>query len=157
MVLMKTIMNGNLVKFVDADPTITHLENMIQMANNLLYKEFLIGGWETDKDYYIDPRSHRIENGIYSVKPIAENEKFFWYICPYCQQIHIESKRLLTHDKPIRMTNCPYRYMINQYVQFDCSADALGLEENVPDSVMQAEWNYMTAYLASQVNSKKAW
>lgn len=154
---MKKTMNEKLIMFVDADPTITHLENMLQMADQLTYNEFLIGGWEADKTYYIDNRSHRNENGIYLVKPIAENERFFWYICPFCQQIHIESKRLLTHDKPVRMTNCPYRYMINQYVQFDCPADPLGLEDDVPDEVMQAEWNYMTAYLASQVNSKKAW
>lgn len=154
---MKKAMNEMLVKFVDADPTITHLENMLQMADQLAYNEFLIGGLETDKTYYIDNRSYRNENGIYLVKPIAENERFFWYVCPYCQQIHIESKRLLTHDKPVRMTNCPYRYMINQYVQFDCSTDPIALEENVPDAVMQAEWEYMNAYFASQVNSKKAW
>ncbi len=152
---MNTIMNGNLVRFIDADPTMTHLENMVQMADQVTYKEFLIGGFETDREYYIDERSHRNERGIYIVKPIAENERFFWYICPLCQQIHIESKRLLTHDKPVRMTNCPYRYMINQYVQFDCPVDPLGLEEDVPDSIMQKEWDYMTAYFASQATTKK--
>ena len=101
---MKTIRNGNLVRFIDADPSLTHLENMLQMADRITYNEFLIGGWETDRTYYIDERSHRIKNGIYVVKHIAENKKFFWYICPYCQQIHIESKRLLTHDKPIMAT-----------------------------------------------------
>ena len=55
------------------------------------------------------------------------------------------------------MTNCPYRYMINQYVQFDCPADPLGLEKDVPDEIMQKEWEYMTAYLASQADTKKRW
>ena len=151
------MMNDRFVKFVDADPTKTHLENMLQMADTVLCNEFLIVGMDLDKEYYIDERSHRNEKGIHVVKPIAENAKFFWYVCPYCQQIHIESKRLLTHDKPIRMTNCPYRFMINQYVQFDCSADPLGFENDVPDAILQSEWEYMTSYLASQVITSKRW
>jgi hypothetical protein len=146
---MQNITNSN-KGFIDADPTMNQLENLIQMADTVIYADFLIGGWEADKPYYIDTRTHKTVKGIYSVKPIAENEKFFWYVCPYCQQIHIESKRLLTHDKPIRMTNCPYRFRINQYVEFDCAAEPIALQENVPDSVLQAEWEYMNTYLASR-------
>lgn len=154
---MNTIMNGNLVRFIDADPTMTHLENMIQMANQVTYKDFLIGGFETDREYYIDERSHRNERGIYVVKPIAENERFFWYICPFCQKIHIESKRLLVKDKPVLMANCFCRYMIHQYIQLDCNTDPLALVEDVADSEMQADWDYMNAFTASLVSTAGRW
>lgn len=42
-------------------------------------------------EYYIDPRTYRNEENIYVVKPITWNEAYFAYVCPYCQEIHIEA------------------------------------------------------------------
>ena len=42
-------------------------------------------------EYYIDPRTHRNDEDIYVVKPITWNEAYFAYVCPYCQEIHIEA------------------------------------------------------------------
>lgn len=41
-------------------------------------------------EYYIDPRTDRNEHDLYVVKPLTQNEAYFAYVCPYCQEIHIE-------------------------------------------------------------------
>lgn len=141
-----------MIRFDDVDQAMTQLENMIQMADEIQYKGFLISRAGSE-ECYIDDRTTKGPEGYYLVKPIADNHRFFWYVCPYCQRIHIESKRLLTHDRPVRMTNCPYRYQINQYVQFDMVADPVA-KENPSDQVLKMEWQYMNQYLNSKVCSK---
>lgn len=68
-------------------------------------------------EYYIDKRTHRNEHNDYVVKPIARNRLFFWYICPFCQMIHMESCRWLNrtgvfipirckHLRKLKLTLC---------------------------------------------------
>lgn len=118
---------------------------MEQLADRILFDGFLIADAAEPIQFYIDERTSNGSEGIPLVKPIAENEKFFWYVCPYCKRIHIESKRTLTHDKPIRLASCGYRFN-SEKVQFDMDADPLGLQENELDSVLKAEWEYMKEY-----------
>lgn len=127
------------------EPNVVQARKMIKLADKLLYDGFLIGYVDSKLQLYIDERTRKGSEGIPLVKPIAENEKFFWYICPYCQRIHIESKRTLTHDKPIRIASCGYRFR-SEKIQFDMDADPLGLQENELDSVLKAEWEYMKEY-----------
>lgn len=134
---------------VEADPHMTHIENMIQMADAVTFKDFLISDSGTPDEHNIDERTHRTPEGVFLVKPIAESRLFFWYACPLCQSIHIESKRLLTHDRPVCLTNCAYRDQINQYIRFDMAADPLALQQ-APDEVLSKEWRIMQEYAASR-------
>lgn len=146
---------NNTVRYIDIDATQTHLENLIQIADKITYKEFLIetgcsnpGDNPCYNEAYIDERTHRDRNGIFIVKPIAENEKFFLYICPYCKKIHIESKRYLFNNKVILDANCNYRHRLIQKICLIAHASPLAQEniDEVPDEVMKAEWEYMKAF-----------
>lgn len=134
---------------VEADPHMGHIGNMIQMADAAPFKGFLISNSGTPDEHYIDERTHRTPEGLYLVKPIAESRLFFWYVCPFCQDMHIESKRLLTRDRPVRLANCAYRNQINQYLQFDMAADPLALQQ-VTDEILSSEWRIMKEYAASR-------
>lgn len=47
-----------------------------------------VGEWT---EHYTDPRTYRNEDNMYVVKPITWNEAYFAYVCPFCQEIHIEA------------------------------------------------------------------
>jgi hypothetical protein len=134
------------IRFTDADPKKTLLENLIAMSDELTYQDFLIGRAGTPEEFYIDERTTGGLNTVPKVFPVAENDLFFWYICPFCQQIHIESKRILNLTDRTIWTACPYRMRLMQYIQIQMEADAeWGSREDV-DSIMEAEWRYMNAY-----------
>lgn len=46
-------------------------------------------------EYYIDPKTKRNSEGLYVVKPITWNDAYFAYVCPFCQEIHIEAVNCL--------------------------------------------------------------
>lgn len=141
-----------LIPFDEVDIHMTHLENMIQMAETILFDKFLICG----DGVFIDPRTVRNLEGMPVVKPIAENPWFFWYACPFCQSIHIESKRLLNHDRRVISANCPYRYQIRQEFVIDMPADPLAYQE-VADQILHDEWTTMQEFLGSLKSHKEDW
>lgn len=119
----------------------TKLEKLIQMNMNPIVEDILICN-KGDDEYYIDERKARNEQGMPIVKPIAESEMFVWYVCPFCQQIHIESKRCLNVNNKIIMTNCKYRYRILQYIVIDCEIEPVAFQE-AKDDVLEKEYEFM--------------
>ncbi len=149
---MQHFTKKGLIRFIEADPEKTQLENLIAMSDEITYKDFLIGRAGTPEEFYIDERTSEA-NGIPEVFPIAENSKFFWYVCPFCQRIHIESKRTLNLNNRVIWGNCPYRGRLNQYIQMRMQMpldEEFGGQEDV-DSIMEAEWQYMKAYEGRKV------
>jgi hypothetical protein len=131
---------------IEAEPTMTHLENMIQMAD-IIHDEFLILDASKPVHYFVDERTMKNQQGIPLVKPIAENGRFFWYICPYCQQIHIESKRNLFRDNPIIRSGCEYRNRVLQDIEIDMKKDPIAdTTELAAEAVLEAEWEYMQQF-----------
>ncbi len=59
-------------------------------------------------EHYVDPRTYRNEDNIYVIKPITENSLYFCYVCPWCQDIHIESKRELFTDQRKLFVKCSH-------------------------------------------------
>lgn len=151
--------NEKLFRFIDIDERMTHLENLIQIADYISYKGFLVGGMDTNNEYYIDERTHKDTRGMYVVRPIAENEKFFWYVCPFCQKIHIESKRYLFRDNPIIDSNCIFRRKLIQKLRIIAPASPLAQEnvDEVPGFVMDEEWNYMEKFNNLPPEIKERW
>ena len=132
-------------KDINTEPLMIQARKMEKMADRLMYDEFLVADSAEPIQFYIDERTRKGSEGFPLVKPIAENEKFFWYICPYCKRIHIESKRTLTHDKPVRLATCGYRFS-TEHIQFDMEANPLAMQENKVDSILKAEWEYMKGF-----------
>lgn len=150
---MEHFTKKGLIRFIEADPEKTQLENLISMSDEITYKDFLIGNAGMPEEFYIDERTSKVLNGIPKVYPIAKNAKFFWYVCPFCQRIHIESKRILNLNNRVIWGNCPYRQRLNQYIQIQVQMPAdeeFGGQEDV-DSIMEAEWRYMEAYEGRKV------
>lgn len=153
---------NNLCRFIDVDDidhSMTHLENLIQIEDNITYKAFLIGGMGTNNPFYIDERTHKDKNGIYVVKPIAENDKFFWYVCPFCKKIHIESKRYLFIDRPVLNANCIYRNRLIQKLRIIAAASPLAQQnpDDVPGYVLKEEWDFMDKFNNIPPEIKERW
>ena len=152
---MKKVMNEISVKYA-ADPLMTHLENMLLMENQITYKDFLVekgcsneGDNPEYNEAYIDERTHRDENGMFVVKPIAESKKFFWYVCPHCKKIHMESKRYLLTDERIITAQCIYSNGIIPKIKILAKASPLALETfngDTPQFVLDEEYNEFTAF-----------
>ncbi len=151
--------NNNLCRFIDIDLASTHLENLIQIEDNITYKGFLICGMGTNNEYYIDERTHKDRNGMFVVKPIAENNLFFWYVCPFCKKIHIESKRYLVLDNPVIASNCLYRKMLIQKMRIVAPASHLAQQnpDEVPIKVLQEEKDYMDKFNNIPPEIKERW
>lgn len=95
-------------------------------------------------EYYIDPMTESLYNEKnqlvgHQVKPIAEHDTFFYYICGMCQQIHIDSKRMLTVDNRIHITKCDY---ISTPVLYSVLKDTVA-HEDVEEPTLEKEWNQM--------------
>ena len=117
------------------------LEKLMKMNMNPIVENIFISK-RGEEEYYIDERTIKNEQGMKVVKPVAENEMFVWYICPFCQQIHIESKRCLNVNNKVIMTNCKYRYRIMQYIIIDCEIEPVAFQE-AKDDVLEKEYEFM--------------
>lgn len=115
------------------------------MAVNPKVESIMVYNKGTENEYYIDLRTTKNEKGIAVVKPIADNEKYFWYVCPYCQEIHIESKRCLNINNKILWTNCKYRHRILQYILIDSNFEPIAKKEPL-DSELEREYNFMQEF-----------
>lgn len=72
-------------------------------------KDVLVYNANTRNEYYIDTRTIRNEDGVYVIKPIAIGENFYAYVCPYCQEIHVDGILQLVCDKKhVKGTQCRY-------------------------------------------------
>ena len=123
----------------------TKLETVLKINIIPIVESILIGNKGKPDEYYIDSRTKVNEKNMPIVKPIAENEKFIWYICPFCQKIHIESKRCLNVNNKILWANCKYRCRISQYITLDCESEPLA-HQKVTDKELEHEWNYMQKF-----------
>jgi hypothetical protein len=97
---------------------------------------------DTDEEFYHDLRTVHSFKEHPRVKKIAENDLFFWYVCPNCTQIHIESKRNLNVANKAIWSNCKRRIKINQYIIIDTDIKPIAHQE-VDDDVLEQEWNFM--------------
>lgn len=126
------------------------LEKLLSMKFNLL-SEIEVFRKGTDEEFYVDPRTVRAmigSNQPPKVKMIAENEKFFWYVCPFCQQIHIESKRCLNVDQKIIRANCKHRSSIFMDLIIDeVKCDIVGVVNGFEfEATLKSEWDFMRSF-----------
>lgn len=83
-------------------------------------------------EYYIDPRTKRNNEGLYVVKPITWNDAYFAYVCPFCQEIHIEAVNYLGEQGNIspkyalkkNQAFCRCRHMKNLKLKYVIDMDA---------------------------------
>ena len=121
------------------------LDKLIHMGVNPKVESIMVYNKGGEDECYIDSRTKRSEKGIAVVKPIAENEKYIWYVCPFCQEIHIESKRCLNVNNKVLWTNCRYRNRVIQYILIDSNIEPIAQEE-VLDSELEEEYNFMQGF-----------
>ena len=55
------------------------------------FKDILIMHEGEKREYYIDPRTKRNEEGLNVIRPFAWLNGHYWYICFDCGQIHMSS------------------------------------------------------------------
>ena len=79
-----------------------------------------------NKTYFIDERTKRNAEGIYVIKPLAENDRFFFYACPLCQSIHIEGKRSL--NVPLKRVSTKCHKSPCYEIIIDCEADPVAFQ-----------------------------
>lgn len=122
------------------------LEKLKMMMDLRKVTEYILVCNKGEEDeFYIDSRTTRNEQGLYKVKPIAENNLFMWYVCPFCQQIHIESKRCLNVTNKVLWANCKYRRRMVQYIVADCELDPIAHQE-VEDTALESEYKFMQSF-----------
>lgn len=123
----------------------TKIQKLYQIKAIQAVENILVYNQGSKDECYIDSRTIRNEKGMPIVKQIAEIDKYIWYVCPFCQQIHIESKRCLNVNNRILWTNCRYRSRVLQYITIDCDIEPIAHQE-ATDSELEQEYILMQEF-----------
>lgn len=107
-------------------------------------KDFYVSEPNSRLEYYIDVMTERLdaEGNLLEypiVHPIAQTEKFIFYICPNCQTIHSETKRLLNVPNKRTFTKCPHFSCYK--IQFSNEREPIAFDD-VLESQLEKEFNF---------------
>lgn len=123
------------------------IQKLIDEGIEITRTDFYVVDVGEPTEYYIDPMTEPLYNEKNQligskIKPIAEKNTFFYYICGMCQQIHVDSKRMLNVDNRMHMTKCDY---ISTPILYSVLKDTVAYED-VEESTLEREWNYMEEF-----------
>lgn len=112
------------------------------------FQDLLVMNSGQPTEYYIDPRTERNSDGLYVVKPITWNDAYFAYVCPFCQEIHIEAVNYLGEQANMKakyalkknQAFCRCRHMKNLKLKYviDMTVDQLWFNK-IPDEKQKLE------------------
>ena len=138
---------------------INNCDQLFGMPKTEAFSQLLVCNLGTPTEYYIDPRTYRDENNLYVVKPITGNRLFFCYVCPFCQEIHIETCRALNVKHKKLYCKCKHIQSIGLQFILDAPIALISKEpyevynyydEIVWNNKIRREWEYMQKFEASE-------